>query len=159
MVKFHVEVTYSVLSEPSEFNSISKLNERRVYLWGDKRGLLSSDIPWTVEERASQYSEEPKEGFVEFWRPARDENPPTDPDDVWREEYKRLEKERITLEWHPSHRSLRVAWHQTEETLQRDTVLVAAQQEIQRLGLPPLKLPQVLAQLPLRELLKMEQDL
>lgn len=144
MVKIHVEVSYTLATEPSDFVNLDTLNTRTVYLWSDKRALLEPEKPWQVYRRASQYREEPAAGFVEFWQPTIDENPPRDVDDIWSEQYKSLVKEKLTLEWIPSHMSLRVVWDQTEETLLAGKILVAVQQEIQRLELEPLQLPQPL---------------
>ena len=149
MAKIHVEATYDIVEEPHEFTSSPNQTTRTVYLWSDKRSLFVPDQIWQVMKRASHYDDATRAGstvatpFVELWRPTIDENPPAEIDDTWTEHYKSIEKERLTLEWHLSHKSLRLVWSQTEESLRAGKILVSAQQEIQRLGLPPLLLPTI----------------
>uniref|UniRef100_A0A6C0DT40 Uncharacterized protein n=1 Tax=viral metagenome TaxID=1070528 RepID=A0A6C0DT40_9ZZZZ len=140
MVKIRVEASYNLTAEPLEFIPVA-VSTRTVYLWSNKRSQFVSEQIWQVMMRASHYDDEPPTAFVELWRPAFDENPPVEVDDTWIENYKSIEKERVTLEWHPSHKSLRVVWSQTEETLRSGKVLASAQQEVVRLALSPLQLP------------------
>lgn len=143
MAKIRVEASYDLATEPPEFTQIAN-STRTVYLWSNKRSQFVSDQIWQVMTRASHYDEEPDAAFIELWRPsADDENPPVEVDDTWIENYKTVEKERFTLEWHPSQTSLRVVWSQTEETLRAGKVLASVQQEVQRLGLSPLLLPTI----------------
>jgi len=142
MVKIRVEVSYDLATEPPEFNTLNETT-RTVYLWLNKRSQFVSDQVWQVMTRASHYDDEPSAAFVELWRPTLDENPPVDIDDTWIENYKSIEKDKLTLEWHPSHRSLRVVWSQMEETLREGKVLASVQQEVERLALSPLLLPTI----------------
>jgi hypothetical protein len=140
MVKIRVEASYNLTAEPLEFIPVAE-STRTVYLWSNKRSQFVSEQIWQAMMRASHYDDEPRAAFVELWRPTFDENPPVEVDDTWIENYKSIEKDRVTLEWHPSHKSLRVVWSQTEETLRSGKVLASAQQEVVRLALSPLQLP------------------
>jgi len=142
MGKMRVELNYHLEDEPTDFTSIRDLQERRVYLWRDLRSVLEQDQPQALNRRVSHYDVEPGAAFMEIWEQTDSyENPPNTVNDMWTEQFKSRSGDSFTSEWHPSHKSLRLVWFQTEETLQSSKILASVQREIQRLSLDPPAFP------------------
>lgn len=138
-MKVFVEATFQLDTEPKCFETVAE-QERRVYLWADKRAFLTDNAPLEVFERASQFSEEPSlAGCIEVWLPTTEEVSPN-PDDVWTEQVKSIERNQITQEWFPQERLIRLSWVQAPSSLAQRKILPAALQQLQDLSLelPPL---------------------
>ena len=138
-MKVFVEVTFQLDAEPKCFESVAE-QERRVYMWADKRALFTDNAPLEVFERASYFVEEPSlAGCMEVWLPASEEVPPS-PDDVWTEQVKSIERNQITQEWFPQERLIRLSWFQAPSSLAQRKIVPAAHQQLQELSLelPPL---------------------
>ena len=138
-MKVFVEVTFQCETEPKCFEAVAE-QERKVYIWADKRALLKDNAPLEVFERGSQFVEEPSiSGCMEVWLQASEEVPPN-PDDVWTEQVKTVERNQITQEWFPQEHLIRLSWVQAPSSLAQRKILPAALQQLQELSLelPPL---------------------
>jgi hypothetical protein len=128
-MKVQAEISYKLDEEPAVFKDVTETHNRVVYIWGKKRGYLTTDL-WVKLDRISTMDQEPQNGFMEVWSTDNDiSDPPKDLDDNWVETYKTISNNKYTIEWHTHINMLRFIWRQNLESLEQqkiDTQIVKA---------------------------------
>jgi len=116
-MKVQVEMSFIVEVEPELFKTL-ETKSRDVYVWQKYRGYLSNDTPWKSFIRCSVQDQihEPNT-FMEVWEHGDISDPPPNVDDIWKEQYKIIEYDNYTMEWHSKSNTLRLTWYQSKDTL------------------------------------------
>jgi hypothetical protein len=140
-MKINLELNYSLEEEPEQFKTVEQLNTRKIYVWEDRRVMVSEDGSYIDFMRASEpcLSETSETALLEVWQSATSVIPPK-PDDIWVETYKCIDYSKAFLEWHPSQKLLKLCWDQQSDSYQAGKVKAIVVELLQSLNLtlPPL---------------------
>lgn len=122
-MKVQVEMSFLVKDDPELFKTL-ETKSRDVYVWQKYRGYLSTDNPWKTFIRCSEMQTQDEEPttFMEVWEHGDISDPPPNVDDIWNEQYKIIEHENYTMEWHSKINMLRITWCQSKATLMQQKI-------------------------------------
>jgi hypothetical protein len=116
-MKVQVEMSFQLKADPELFKTL-EIKSRDVYVWQKYRGYLSNDEPWKTFIRCSvQEKMQDPTTFMEVWEDGDISDPPPNVDDIWNEQYKIIEYDNYTMEWHSKINTLRITWYQSKDTL------------------------------------------
>ena len=138
-MKIQVELNYILQEEPAPFKDIDILQERKIYVWGDKRTELESDGSILTFQRYSQINDEPLGNSHMDYLVQIDNLTPALVDDSWLESYKLIKTPTFSLEWFVDSKVLRLSWTQLKQSLLEEKLKAKVLTQIQALGLeiPP----------------------
>lgn len=120
-MKVQVEMSFLVKDDPELFKTL-ETKSRDVYVWQKYRGYLSTDNPWKTFIRCSEMQDQEPTTFMEVWEHGDISDPPPNVDDIWNEQYKIIEHENYTMEWHSKINTLRITWCQSKDTLMQQKI-------------------------------------
>ena len=138
-MKIQVELNYILQEEPAPFKDIDILQERKIYVWGDKRTELESDGSILTFQRYSQINDEPLGNSHMDYLVQIDNLTPALVDDSWLESYKLIKTPTFSREWFVDSKVLRLSWTQLKQSLLEEKLKAKVLFQIQALGLeiPP----------------------
>ena len=123
-MKVQVEMSFIIKDDPELFKTL-EIKSRDVYVWQKYRGYLTTDEPWQTFIRCSETQTQTQEPttFMEVWEHGNMNDPPPNVDDIWKEQYKIIERENYTMEWHLKINTLRITWCQSKDTLKQQKLM------------------------------------
>lgn len=141
-MKILAEAIYQLKEEPTAFQKVKNLTERKIYIWADRRTQFEEEDEPVTHIRMSEFTEPPSlQGCLQIWSLSNEADPPADIDDSWTESFKKISSPEFVQEWFPQSSQIRLSWSQNLKTLMEKKIPSQAAQTLKSLGLLLPELP------------------